>query len=126
MISSIHTLPDRLMLTALAMSAAAKGRYSPDGKQYVTVEIDEAQRCEWEILPGEIDELERRGWAELLPPRPGAPEDQAEVLLTDRGGYWLGRWLKANRRRLKELLEKFRPGRRPDLAVEVTTVKGAA
>lgn len=103
--------PDRLMLTLLSMSVASRGRYSPDGRQFVRVEIDE---------------LERRTWVELLPPRPDAPEDRAEVTLTDRGGYWLQRWLKANRRRLRGLLEQFQPGRRPDLAIEVHPVRASA
>lgn len=119
-------VPDRTMLTLFALGCSSRGRYSPDGRQYATVEVSESERCEWEIRPAEIDELEGRGWLALLPPRPGAPEDQAEVLVTERGGYWLRKWLKQNRRRLRSLLVQFQPGRRPDLAVEVTTVKGAA
>lgn len=116
-------VPDRLMLTLLSMSVSSRGRYTPDGRQYVRVEIDERQRVEWEVLPGEIDELEARGWVELLPPRPDAPDDQAEILLTDAAKYWLHRWLKKNRRRLRALLEQYQPGRRPDLAVDVKPVR---
>lgn len=116
---------DRLMLTVCAMSHAASGRYTPDGRQYAQVEIDERQRVEWEILPGEIDELEARGWAELLPPGPDDPPDRARVKLTDKAGYWLRRWLKTNRRRLPGLLAAYAPGRRPDLTIQVLPV-GAA
>jgi len=116
-------LPDRLMLTALAMSVAAEGRYSPDGRQHVTVEIAEGNRVEWEVLPAEIDELERRGWAELLPPAAGEADHTAGILLTEKAHYWMTRWLKANRRRLPALLEKYRPGRRPDLGVEIHPVR---
>lgn len=118
-------VPDRLMLTLLSMSVSSRGRYTPDGRQYVRVEIDERQRVEWEILPGEIDELEARGWVELLPPGPDAADDQAEVRLTERADYWLRRWLKGNRKRLPGLLAAFAPGRRPELAIQVLPV-GAA
>ncbi len=97
-------MSDRLMLTLLSMSVASKGRYSPDGRQYVRVEIDEKHRTEWEILPAEIDELERRGWCELLPPGPDDPPDQAKLKLTEKAGYWLKRWLKKNAHRLRDLL----------------------
>ncbi len=122
----MDAIPDRTMLALFALSCSARGRYSPDGRQYSTVEVSETERVEWEILPAEIDELERRGWVELLPPRPGAPEDQAEMTLTDKGGYWLQRWLKTNRRRLRGLLEQFQPGRRPDLSIEVHPVRANA
>lgn len=118
-------VPDRLMLTLLSMSVASRGRYTPDGRQYVRVEISDTERVEWEVLPREIDELERREWIKLLPPRPDAPDDQAEILLTDAAKYWLHRWLKKNRRRLRALLEQYQPGRRPDLTIEVLPV-GAA
>lgn len=117
------TTDDRLMLTLLSMSVASRGRYTPDGRQFVRVEISDSERVEWEVLPAEIDELERRGWIELLPPAAGEPDDQAKVKLTDKADYWLHRWLKKNRKRLPGLLAAFAPGRRPDLAVEVHPVR---
>ncbi len=122
----MDAIPDRTMLTLFALSCSARGRYSPDGRQYSTVEVSDTERVEWEILPAEIDELERRGWVVLLPPRPGAPEDQAEAMLTEKAEYWLKRWVKVNRQRLRGLLEQFRPGRRPDLSIEVHPVRANA
>jgi hypothetical protein len=97
-------LPDRLMLTVLNMANADRDELPTDGQQFVAVEIDDRHRAEWEIMPAEIDEMERRGWCELLPPGPDDPPDRAKVRLTDRADYWLRRWLKKNRHRLRELL----------------------
>lgn len=117
---------DRTMLTLASLAVSSRGRYSPDGGQYATVEVSEHQRVEWEIRPAELDELERLGWVELLPPRDDAPPDQAELRVTAKGDYWLTRWLKANRRRVPQLLMAFTPGRRSDLPVEVVSYAGGA
>ena len=112
---------DRLHLTLAALAVAARGRYTPDGRQYATVEIDERQRVEWQILPAELDRMEAWGWIELLPPAEGTGD--APVRVTEKGDYWLTKWLKRNRRRLPQLLAEYAPGRRPDCEIEVTAVR---
>ena len=88
--------PDRCMTSLLALDNAATGGLTGDGRLFVRV--GEAVR---EVLTTDLDELERLGWVELLPP---ANETTAVARVTDRGRYWLGRWVRRHHRRIPQLI----------------------
>jgi hypothetical protein len=103
-------LEDRLYLTLASLSFSSRGSYTPDGRQYAQVEVSELDRTDWLILPDEIDRLEAWGWIELLPPGSDEPPDHAKMQVTDRGDYWLKKWLKKKCKRgdaeLRRLLKQ--------------------
>lgn len=96
--------PDRTMLSLAALDNASEGKSTPDGRQFAQVRVSDDRLQLWQIAPAEIDELERQGWLELLPPAEGDEGDTAKVLVTDKGGYALTKWVRKNHRRLPQLL----------------------
>lgn len=100
--------PDRAMLSLASLSHASGGKYTPDGRTFARVQITDETHRLWEILPAEMDELERQGWIEFLPPTPDDP-DAAPVRVTAKGEYALTRWLQQNRRRVRALIDTHYP-----------------
>lgn len=98
---------DRLYLTLAALRNACGGRIDTEsGQEYAHLEVSDTQLCAWPLAPGELDRLESWGWIELLPPPPDKP-NAAPVQVTDKGVYWLCKWLKKNHKRLPKLLQHF-------------------
>jgi hypothetical protein len=105
---ALQVLPDdRLYMTLLALCSACGGRIDPDkGREYARLAISETKQVEWSLAPGELDDLEKWGWVELLPPPPDDP-DVSPVCVTENGEWWLKKWLKKNRKRVHGLLAHF-------------------
>ena len=95
---------DRTMLSLAALDNASEGKSTPDGRQFARVQVSDGRLHLWEIAPAELDELERQGWVELVPPADGDEDDTAKVQVTDRGRYALTKWVRKHHRRLPQLI----------------------
>lgn len=106
--------PDRAMLSLAALDQASVGRYTTDGRTLVRVYLTDDTVNLWDVLPGEMDDLEAEGWVELLPPGPDDPEHLATIAVTSKGRYALTRWLQKNRRQIRQLIETHYPKEKPE------------
>jgi hypothetical protein len=87
----------RTMFSLAALDNADGGRFTPEGRVWVVV-----RGQLWEVLGAELDALAGLGWLDLLP---DAGDGTAAVRVTEKGRYWLTRWVNRNRGRLSQLAE---------------------
>lgn len=87
------------MLSLACLGECVGGYSTSDGRLVVALPAG----TRWEILTAELDELERRGWVTLDPPKEGDAPNTARVRVTDAGSHWLKRWAKKNKRELARM-----------------------